>query len=144
MSIPDRVVGRPFQPGQSGNPYGRPLGARNKLAENFVGDVAAAWQKHGAQVLEHMATAEPSRFAELCGRLVPRDVQVSLTASLPGNLEAGDWSLLLEIVAAVRQAVPDASARPPNAVLEHVLGALRQADAKVIEDCTEKPTGMSG
>jgi hypothetical protein len=30
-----------------------------------------------------------------------------------------------EIVNAVRQAVPDAGSKPPGAVLEHVLGALR-------------------
>ena len=37
-----------------------------------------------------------------------------------------------EIVAAVRQAIPDASSKPPRAVLEHVLDALRQADAKML------------
>ena len=37
-----------------------------------------------------------------------------------------------EIIAAVRQAIPDASCKPPGAVLEHVLSALRQADAKLI------------
>ena len=36
-----------------------------------------------------------------------------------------------EIIEAVRQAIPDASSRPPGAVLEHVLSALRQADAKL-------------
>jgi hypothetical protein len=28
--------GRPFEPGQSGNPAGRPKGARNKLSEVFL------------------------------------------------------------------------------------------------------------
>jgi hypothetical protein len=37
-----------------------------------------------------------------------------------------------EIVAAVRQAIPDANSKPPGAVLKHVLSALRQADAKLI------------
>jgi hypothetical protein len=37
-----------------------------------------------------------------------------------------------EIIAAVRQAIPDASSKPPGAVLEHVLDALRQADARVL------------
>ena len=32
-----------------------------------------------------------------------------------------------EIIAAVRQAIPDASSKPPGAVLEHVLGALSSA-----------------
>jgi len=37
-----------------------------------------------------------------------------------------------EIIAAVRQAIPDAANRSAGAVLEHVLGALRQADAKAL------------
>jgi hypothetical protein len=38
-----------------------------------------------------------------------------------------DWQMMREIVAAVRQAIPDAANAPPGAVLEHVLYALRQA-----------------
>jgi hypothetical protein len=39
-----------------------------------------------------------------------------------------------EIVAAVRQAIPDASSKQPGQVLEFVLNALRMAEAKTI-DC---------
>ena len=37
---------------------------------------------------------------------------------------------MLEMVDAVKQTIPDASNRPPGAVLEHVLDALRQAEAR--------------
>jgi hypothetical protein len=43
-----------------------------------------------------------------------------------------DWQVMKEIIAAVRQAIPDAAGAPPGAVLEHVLSALRQADAILI------------
>ena len=43
-----------------------------------------------------------------------------------------DWQTMKEVIAAVRQAIPDASSRPPGAVLEHVLSALRQPDAKLV------------
>jgi hypothetical protein len=55
-----------WMPAQSGNPPGRPIGARGRF------------------------------------------VSVSLTAQLPGHLEPGDWALLVEVIGAVRQAVPDA------------------------------------
>ena len=42
--------------------------------------------------------------------------------------------MMREIVEAVKQAIPDASSQPPGAVLEHVLDALRHADAKTITD----------
>jgi hypothetical protein len=44
--------------------------------------------------------------------------------SPPGNLSPSDWHLMLEVVEAVKAAIPDASNRPPRAVLEHVLDAL--------------------
>ena len=41
--------------------------------------------------------------------------------------------MMKEVIAAVRQAIPDAGSKPPDAVLEHVLTALRAADAKVLD-----------
>ena len=46
-----------------------------------------------------------------------------------------------EIIAAVRQAIPDASSKPPGAVLEHVLGALQAVEAKII-NCSENVSSM--
>ena len=44
---------REFEPGQTGNPNGRPAGAR--LTERFIADVADSWEQHGAQILQEMA-----------------------------------------------------------------------------------------
>jgi len=35
------------EPGQSGNPKGRPKGSRNKLSEDFFRDLCEAWQAMG-------------------------------------------------------------------------------------------------
>jgi hypothetical protein len=43
-----------------------------------------------------------------------------------------DWQMMREVIAAVRQAIPVASSKPPGVVFEHVLSALRASDAKVI------------
>ena len=43
-----------------------------------------------------------------------------------------DWQVMREVIAAVRQAIPDASSKPPAAVLDHVLEALRGAQANSI------------
>ena len=56
---------------------------------------------------------------------------MTIEQSLPGNSSMEDWRMIEEVIAAVRQ-VPNASSKPPGAVLEHVLSALRQADAKLI------------
>jgi hypothetical protein len=60
------------------------------MAAPFVDDVAKAW--HGAGILEKMAATEPFRFAELAGRLVPRDVANTLApAKLPTRRIGRRW-----------------------------------------------------
>ena len=63
--------------------------------------------------------------------------KLTIEQTLPGNLSMEDWQVMREIVAAVRQAIPDASSKPPGAVLERVLGALQAVEAKII-NCSEK------
>jgi Family of unknown function (DUF5681) len=41
-----------WKPGQSGNPAGRPKGARNKLSEDFLNAFAQDFEQHGAAVIE--------------------------------------------------------------------------------------------
>ena len=74
-----RIIGRPFQPGQSGNPAGRPRGSRNRLADAFISDLADAWQTHGAQALARCALEEPSQFVRVYAGLLPRDVNLNLS-----------------------------------------------------------------
>src|SRR5215471_11668218 len=61
---------RPWQPGQSGNPAGRPLGARPKLSEAFIAGVLATWEKHGNAALEWMVCHDPAGFVHAVGMLV--------------------------------------------------------------------------
>jgi hypothetical protein len=84
-------------------------------------------------VLARTATEFPDRFLGIASHLIPKDVSVSLTARLPANLEASDWELLLEVLGAVKQALPDAGHRQPGDVARVVLDALRLANAPTIE-----------
>ena len=117
-------VSKPTQwkPGQSGNLNGRPVGTRQAFSAGFV---------RGRETMVKTARTNPAVFLATCAR-IPNDVRVTVEQRLPGNLSMEDWQMMKEIIAAVRQAIPDASSKPPGAVLEHVLSALRQADAKLI------------
>jgi hypothetical protein len=44
----------PFKPGQSGNPRGRPKGARNKLGEDFLTQLCEDFEANGAAVIERV------------------------------------------------------------------------------------------
>ena len=42
---------KPFKPGQSGNPKGRPKGARNRLGTQFLEALEADFNKFGSQAI---------------------------------------------------------------------------------------------
>ena len=119
------VNGRMWQPGQSGNPNGRPVGSRSAFSAGFTRDLA---EKGKASML-YTAEKQPATFFAVCARLLPNDVRVTVEQSLPGDLSMEDWQAMKEVIAAVRQAIPDASSKPPGAVLDYVLTALRQCAA---------------
>lgn len=84
MSAPDDTGRKqggapPFKPGQSGNPKGRPKGAKNKLTEAFWCDFAEAWQEHGATALETVAKTDPGKFITVAASVMPKDVNVNTT-----------------------------------------------------------------
>jgi hypothetical protein len=123
---------KPWRPGQWGNLNGRPVGSRSTFSAGFTRDLAEVWAEKGKASMLYTAEKQPAVFFATCARLLPNDVRVTVEQSLPGNLSMEDWQMMKEIIAAVRQAIPDASSKPPGAVLEHVLSALKQADAKLI------------
>jgi Family of unknown function (DUF5681) len=68
-----------FKPGQSGNPKGRPQGSRNKLSEEFVADLHAAWQLFGRPALMTTALTEPSVFVRVVASLMPKELEATKT-----------------------------------------------------------------
>lgn len=128
-----RLNGRMWAPGKSGNPDGRPIGARGRFSQRFITDLGSAWELYGEAALARTAVEYPDRFVGICAHLLPKDVAVSVSARVPGGLEPDDWQLMLGVLEAVKVALPDAGSRSPGQVLDFVLDAIRAADAKVIE-----------
>ena len=127
------VNGRMWPPGVSGNPNGRPVGSRTVFSQSFLKDLASVWAERGRAAMEKTASDQPTVFFATCARLIGPEVKLTIEQRLPGNLSMEDWQMMKEVIAAVRQAIPDAANAPPGAVLEHVLMALRAADAKVLD-----------
>jgi hypothetical protein len=114
-----------WKPGQSANLNGRPVGTRQAFSADFLRDLAEVWSEEGRETMVKTAKTSPTVFFATCARLIPNDVRVTVQQQLPGNLSAEDWAMMREIVEAVRQAIPDASSRPPGAVLQYVKDRLQ-------------------
>jgi Family of unknown function (DUF5681) len=73
----ERLAGlKPWQPGESGNPAGRPVGARSKLSEEFLQNFYEEWQKHGPAALEWVANNDQSTFVRCAAALIPKNLNV--------------------------------------------------------------------
>ena len=68
---------RPFLPGHSGNPAGRPRGSRNRLAEAFVSELCADFERHGRSVIEEVRRSDPVAYLAICTKLVPKDLAIA-------------------------------------------------------------------
>ena len=125
---------KPWPPGVSGNPNGRPVGSRSAFSAGFTRDLAEVWADKGKAAMLYTAEKQPAVFFATCARLLPNDVRVTVEQTLPGDLSMEDWQAMKEVIAAVRQAIPDAASQPPGFVFGHVLSALKQPQAKTINN----------
>jgi len=71
-----------FVPGVSGNPKGRPKGARTHLSQKFFDDLAQAWDNSGEQILRDMAANDPSALAKMIAALQPKMQDIELNADV--------------------------------------------------------------
>jgi hypothetical protein len=65
-----------WQPGQSGNPAGRPKGSRNKLSEEFLRAFAQDFEQHGATVIETVRQERPQDYLRVAASLMPKQMEI--------------------------------------------------------------------
>ena len=74
--------GRPFPPGQSGNPRGRPKGARNRLGTQFLEALEADFNQFGIQAIALVRERKPETYMRVVADLLPKEANI--------NVEAGE------------------------------------------------------
>jgi Family of unknown function (DUF5681) len=74
------VNGRMWQPGQSGNPNGRPAGSRTVFSQAFLKDLAEVWSEEGRETMVKTARTSPATFFAVCARLIGPEVKLTIEA----------------------------------------------------------------
>jgi hypothetical protein len=72
----------PFKPGQSGNPKGRPKGARNRLGTQFLEALEADFNQFGIQAIALVRERKPETYMRVVAHLLPKEANI--------NVEAGE------------------------------------------------------
>ena len=73
---------KPFKRGQSGNPKGRPKGARNRLGTQFLEALEADFNRFGIQAIALVRERKPETYMRVVADLLPKEANI--------NVEAGE------------------------------------------------------
>lgn len=126
-----KPVGNPnWKKGVSGNPRGRPVASRQKIAEGIISDLAELWEEGGAKVLRHLMTEDPATFAKLAFGILPREALVSVSQSPPGGLAPDEWQTLRAVLDLIQAHAPTGVA--PGEIFGFIEHALRAEFAKPV------------
>jgi hypothetical protein len=74
--MPDTEAPRFVTGGKPGP--GRPKGSRNKLQEDFLKDVLAAWEDNGADAITLMIADKPGDFVKMVAGLMPKEATLNI------------------------------------------------------------------
>ena len=77
-TVPKQFVPHAWKPGQSGNPAGRPKGARHKLGEAFIEALHDDFNLHGIAAVEKVREEKPDQYLKVIASLMPKELTLNL------------------------------------------------------------------
>lgn len=67
-----------FLPGVSGNPAGKPKGARTKLGEQFLSALQQDFEAHGVEAIVEVRQERPQDYLRVIALLMPKDLNLNV------------------------------------------------------------------
>jgi hypothetical protein len=71
---------KPFKTGQSGNPKGRPKGARNRLGTQFLEALEADFNRFGSEAIALVREKKPEIYMRVVADLLPKEANINVEA----------------------------------------------------------------
>ena len=71
---------KPYKPGQSGNPKGRPKGARNRLGTAFLEALEGDFNRFGSQAIAQVREKKPEVYMRVVADLLPKEANINVDA----------------------------------------------------------------
>ncbi|MGZ3585313.1 MAG: hypothetical protein ACXVCT_21425 [Ktedonobacterales bacterium] len=92
---------------QSGNPTGRPKGARNRHSENFINAFAQDFERHGSAVIEKVRKERPHDYLKIAASLLTKQSEIETMRTRPPSelTDAELMDLLLDGIEGAIEAV---------------------------------------
>lgn len=105
-----------FQKGKSGNPGGKPVGARNELSAQFLKDLLADWRTAGPEAIATLRAERPDVYVKVVAELLPKQEEQTVNVQHSGTVEHRS---VQEIGERVAQLLGDRAAADSAALLPH-------------------------
>lgn len=107
---------KPFQPGESGNPGGKPKASRNRLQGAFLNALANDFDTHGKKAITEAREKDPMGYIKAIAALMPKQVEQSqpLDDLTDAELTAGIALLRSRLTNGAREGVGQAGQSEPT------------------------------